>query len=179
MSEFLTAEDLELLEPASAVPPSPIPTQVVSNGEFLPGPKTPAQAEVESRIIAVADELAPRHGRNRRGFLASAAGMATAFAAMNTVYGPVFGVDPAEAAEPGAAVRSQMLSRVIEGHAVTLVNFGQVDRDACRRHMISQSDLEGALRQEGLDGLDNVKRMTLEPSGKLCIIKHDPCKPDP
>jgi uncharacterized membrane protein YcaP (DUF421 family) len=78
-----------------------------------------------------------------------------------------------------STVRSQMLSRVIEGHAVTLVNFGQVDRDACRRHMISQSDLEGALRQEGLDGLDNVKRMTLEPSGKLCIIKHDPCKPDP
>jgi hypothetical protein len=103
MSEFLTAEDLELLEPASIAFPTPIPTQVVSNGEFLPGPKTADQAEVEARIIAVADELAPRHGRNRRGFLASAAGMATAFAAMNTVYGPVFGVDPAEAAEPGAA----------------------------------------------------------------------------
>ncbi|HEX3996432.1 MAG TPA: hypothetical protein VHX39_35115 [Acetobacteraceae bacterium] len=55
------------------------------------------------RIAAEAGKLAPRHGLGRRGFLASAAGMATAFAAMNAVYGPVFGVDPAEAAEPGAA----------------------------------------------------------------------------
>ena len=38
-----------------------------------------------------------------------------------------------------------------------------------------------ALRQEGIDGeahVGNVKTMTLEPSGKLSVVKMDPCKPD-
>jgi uncharacterized membrane protein YcaP (DUF421 family) len=47
--------------------------------------------------------------------------------------------------------------------------------------MISEADLREALRQEGIDGeahLDNVKAVTLEPRGKLSVIKIDPCKPD-
>src|SRR5207248_7475314 len=44
------------------------------------------------------------HGLGRRGFLASAAGMAAAFLAMNEVFGSVFEVAPAEAAEPGVAI---------------------------------------------------------------------------
>ena len=103
MSEYLNPEGLELLQPAHTAFPSPIPTQVVSNGEFMPGPQTPAQAQVQARIAAETARLAPRHRLSRRGFLASTAGMAVAFGAMNAVYGPVFGVDPAEAAEPGVA----------------------------------------------------------------------------
>src|SRR4029453_15685023 len=41
---------------------------------------------------------------SRRSFLASSAGMAAAFLAMNEVFGSVFDVAPAEAAEPGVAV---------------------------------------------------------------------------
>ena len=41
---------------------SPVPTQVVSNGEFTPLPQSEDQARVEARIGALADELAPKHG---------------------------------------------------------------------------------------------------------------------
>jgi predicted TIM-barrel fold metal-dependent hydrolase len=81
----------------------PIPTQVVSNGEFNPPPQTREQREVEARVSALADQLGPRHGLSRRRFLASSAGMAAAFLAMNEVFGPLFDVSRAEAQVPGAA----------------------------------------------------------------------------
>ncbi len=78
---------------------SPIPTKLVSNEEFQPQPQTPAQREVEQRVLAHADELAPRLGLSRREFLRTGSGMATAFLAMNTVFGKFFNVSEAEAAE--------------------------------------------------------------------------------
>ncbi len=83
----------------------------MSNGEFGPSPQTGRQRDVENCIKDKADTFARRHGVSRRAFLASAAGMAAAFAAMNEVYGPLFGVDAAEADEPdAAAARIEALS---------------------------------------------------------------------
>ena len=82
---------------------SPIPTQMVSNGELLPARQGEAQRQVEARIKGLADELGGRQGLDRRRFLASSAGMAAAFIAMNEVYGPLFSVDKAEAAVPELA----------------------------------------------------------------------------
>jgi predicted TIM-barrel fold metal-dependent hydrolase len=82
---------------------SPVPTQMVSNGEFVPLPQTTQQRKVEARIKELADAAASRLGMDRRQFLRTASGMATAFLAMNEVFGPVFKVNPAEAAEPEAA----------------------------------------------------------------------------
>jgi predicted TIM-barrel fold metal-dependent hydrolase len=82
---------------------SPIPTQVVSNGEYNPPPQSEEQRRVEWRIKELAGELAPRHGMSRRRFLASSAGMAAAFLAMNEVFGPLFDVSRAEAQTPGTA----------------------------------------------------------------------------
>ncbi|HZR03067.1 MAG TPA: amidohydrolase family protein [Burkholderiales bacterium] len=76
---------------------SPVPTQVVSNGEYNPLPQTEAQAKVEALIKEMADVQAKRHGMDRRRFLQTSAGMATAFVAMNKVFGPVFDVSEAEA----------------------------------------------------------------------------------
>lgn len=74
-------------------------------------PQTPEQRRVEARVKELADTLAPRHGLDRRRFLASAAGMAAAFLAMNEVFGRVFEVAPAEAAQPGvAAARADALA---------------------------------------------------------------------
>ncbi len=101
---FISDTDLNNTVPAhKATSPTPIPTQIISNGEFNPLPQSPAQRRVEARIHALADDLGPRHGLNRRNFLASSAGMAAAFLAMNEVFGPVFGVSRAEAATPGVA----------------------------------------------------------------------------
>ena len=77
--------------------------------------------------------------------------------------------------------RSAKLAHIFEGEAVTLIDHGRIDHDARKRNMISEADLREALRQEGVDGekhANNVKMMTLEPSGKLSVIKVEPCKPD-
>ncbi|HZF15087.1 MAG TPA: amidohydrolase family protein [Steroidobacteraceae bacterium] len=101
---FLSDADLDKLAPAdSATPATPIPTQVVSNGEFTPLPQSEDQRRVEARIAALAEDYGRRHGLSRRKFLASSAGMAAAFIALNEVFGPTFSVAAAEAATPGAA----------------------------------------------------------------------------
>jgi uncharacterized membrane protein YcaP (DUF421 family) len=80
-----------------------------------------------------------------------------------------------------ATARSPFLARIVEGHAVKLAQDGRIDHELCRKHMISDSELAGALRQQGVDGdsgLENVKLMMLETSGKISVVKHDPCKAD-
>ena len=101
---FVSDSELATLTPAEQRDvASPIPTQVVSNGEFTPLPQSEDQRRVEARIGDLATELAPQHGMSRRGFLSSAAGMSAAFLAMNEVFGPVFTASRAEAATPGVA----------------------------------------------------------------------------
>src|SRR2546426_10747202 len=112
MPHYLSAHELGQTAPAELESfESPVPTQVVSNGEYNPLPQTREQRRVEARVKELAGDLAPRHGMNRRQFLASSAGMAAAFLAMNDVFGPVFDVSRAEAATPGVAdMRAQALS---------------------------------------------------------------------
>src|SRR5207237_33508 len=106
MPHYLSAHELGQTAPAELDPvESPIPTRVVSNGEYNPLPQTAEQRRVEARITQLADELSPRHGLSRRAFLASSAGMAAAFLAMNDVFGPVFDVARAEAQQPGVAAQ--------------------------------------------------------------------------
>jgi predicted TIM-barrel fold metal-dependent hydrolase len=85
-------------ETASAA--TPIPTQIVSNGEYLPPRQSSTQKRVEARINRLADANARRLGLNRRQFFRTGCGMAAAFVAMNEIYGNVFQVTPAEAREP-------------------------------------------------------------------------------
>src|SRR5262252_4204134 len=104
MPHFLSEDELQRTAPAeTAAFASPVPTQIVSNGEYNPLPQSREQARVEARIKDLAADLAPRHGMDRRRFLASTAGMAAAFLAMNEVFGPLFDVNPAEAQTPGVA----------------------------------------------------------------------------
>jgi predicted TIM-barrel fold metal-dependent hydrolase len=101
---YLSDEDLQAMAPAErAAAAGPIPTQIVSNGEFTPSAQTPQQRELEARIERLAAALGPLHGMSRRRFLASSAGMAAAFIAMNEVFGTLFEVSRAEAATPGVA----------------------------------------------------------------------------
>ncbi len=96
--------DLASLEPAERTSPrTPIPTQFVSSDEFMPRPQTRKQKQVEARVQELGSQLAKHQGMSRRRFFQTASGMAAAFVAMNDVYGPVFGVSPAEAATPELA----------------------------------------------------------------------------
>src|SRR3954447_14590934 len=113
MGSYLSERELARLAPADeAAFQSPVPTQMVSNGEFNPLPQTVDQRKVEERLKDLADTTGRKLGLDRRRFLRTGCGMAAAFVAMNDVYGPLFQVNPAEAAEPeAAAARSVGLSK--------------------------------------------------------------------
>jgi len=90
VSSNLTEEELAALMPSELCQyQTPIPTQIVSSDEFYPDPQNERQREVESRLLAMADDLGDKQGLDRRGFFKSAAGMAASFLAMNQVYGPL------------------------------------------------------------------------------------------
>jgi hypothetical protein len=113
MGNWLSEREQRLVagaEEASAA--TPIPTQIVSNGEYLPPRQSATQKKVERRIVELADANAARLGLNRRQFLRTSCGMAAAFVAMNEIYGGnVFQVTPAEAGEPELAqARAQGLA---------------------------------------------------------------------
>ncbi len=119
---WLTEEDrkrAELLAKRADLEHRPIPDQVVSNGEYRPMPQTPQQKRVAALIDEMADARAPKIGMDRRTFMQSSFGFATAFAAMNIVYGDVFGVAEAEtidadlAAEVAARYKNQF---ILDGH---------------------------------------------------------------
>jgi len=101
MTNRLSEDEYAQLEPAETRAfASPIPCQVISNGEFLPAPQGALQKQFEARLKQRAGILAQKQGLSRRGFLRTASGMASAFLTMNEVYGAVFQVSEAEAADP-------------------------------------------------------------------------------
>ena len=75
---------------------SPIPTRIVSNGEYMPPPQSEKQKRVEARIQQLADSAGKRLGITRRQFLLGSGGMAAAFLALNETFGRFFEVNPAE-----------------------------------------------------------------------------------
>jgi len=104
MGSFLSSEERRRLRHAeTGLPRQPIPTQMISNGEFTPQPQTEQQKLVEALVEQWSERYSRRFDMDRRSFLRSTGGMALAFLAMNQIYGDVFDVDAAEAQEPGAA----------------------------------------------------------------------------
>src|SRR5438309_10927055 len=111
MPHYLSDEELKRTAPAEVASfRSPVPTQIVSNGDINPLPQTREPQRVEARIKELADDLGRRHRMAPRQFLASSAAQAAARLAINDVFGPIFDVSRAAAANPQvAAQRAAML----------------------------------------------------------------------
>ena len=85
----MSPEDYERCRPATQVDrlEAAIPTHLTSNGEYFPPFfQTPQQQQVELRVNALADVGTRKLGMDRRRFLATTAGMAASFIAMNEVH---------------------------------------------------------------------------------------------
>jgi predicted TIM-barrel fold metal-dependent hydrolase len=87
---------------ASAEAPSPIPTRIASNEEFIPPPQSPQQKEFEARLTDLSARLARRQGVSRRDFLRTGSGIAAALIALNQVFGPCYDVHAEEAEDQKA-----------------------------------------------------------------------------
>ena len=105
MPHYLSDEELKRTSPAEIGSfRSPVPTQIVSNGEYNPLPQTREQQQVEARIKESGRRSrAPTRNGPPPGSSRARAGMAAAFLAMNEVFGALFDVAPAEAQTPGMA----------------------------------------------------------------------------
>src|SRR5262245_34277864 len=77
--------------------PSPIPTRIASNEEFIPPPQSPQQKEFEARLKDISERSARRQGLSRRDFLRTGSGMAGALLALNQAFGTVYDVRAEEA----------------------------------------------------------------------------------
>lgn len=69
------------------------------------------------------------------------------------------------------AARNRWVSKVLEGLPIGLARAGQLQTRAMLRESISQADLREALRQSGVDDVGNARLVTLEPSGKITVLK--------
>src|SRR5438445_3829755 len=100
MSSWFSPKDMKQVDHAEDLAfRSPVPTRMVSNGEYMPAPQTREQREVEDRIKVSSELLARTLGQSRRQFLQTSMGMATAFVAMNQVFGNIFHVDAEDVSE--------------------------------------------------------------------------------
>src|SRR5262249_11700741 len=82
---------------------SPMPTQAVSNEEFIPRRKSEPQQRVEHLIGEMSETRAKKLGIDRRRFMASTMGLATCFLAQNKVFSSqIWDVDEIETWEEAA-----------------------------------------------------------------------------
>lgn len=180
---FLSDDDMKALRPAEeAAFPGPIPTQIVSSDEYLPTPQTPKQREVEARLKDMGAALARHQGLSRRAFFRTAAGMASAFVAMNEVYGPIFQVSKAEAAVPEMATqRAQALKGqfIMDTHTHFLRDDTRLTNFVAAREAVGRSGANPALtgKPQTLEDLkfeNYFKEIYLDSDTKVALISSSP-----
>jgi uncharacterized protein len=183
VSGFLTRAELKKLKPAESISfPSPIPTQVVSSDEYYPQPQNKDQRKVEERIKTMGSKLARKQGLSRRAFLTTAAGMATAFLAMNQVYGSLFDVSEVEAATPELAeeragsLRDQF---IFDGHTHFLRDDTQLNAFVEMRQAIGDAGWNPELKRkkqtiEDLKFNNYYKEVYLDSDTKVALISSAP-----
>src|SRR5436190_24246270 len=89
---LLDAEQVAQCKRADIAEPlrSPIPTWMISNGEYMPVPQTEQQRRVEARIEELVATASDKLCISRRAFLRSPGGMADTVLAMNEGFGRFF-----------------------------------------------------------------------------------------
>jgi predicted TIM-barrel fold metal-dependent hydrolase len=179
---MLSHDELRQLSPAEDLYPSPIPVQSVSSDEFMAGPQTEKQREFEARVKRMGAATAKRLGMSRRRFFQSAAGMATAFLAMNETYGPLFGISRAEAQTPEMAdERARRLSGqfIMDMHTHFLRPGTRIKTFINQRNAVGKAGWNPGLKdkEQTIDDLmfqNYLKEIYLDSDTKVALISGAP-----
>ena len=67
--------------------------------------------------------------------------------------------------------RSQRIDWLTAGPPRVLVRDGVIDRRAMARELVNEDELWSLLRENGIERLEDVRTATLEPGGKLSVLK--------
>ena len=139
---------------------TPMPTQVVSNEEILPRPQSKNQRAVESLTMEWGEANAKKVGMDRRSFMRSTMGMATALLASNHVYGPYWEVHAEEALDPAATdekyPKGEYFVMDVQAH---FTNSWEVAADAGR---LTEAEPGGPTRDRGFRSREFLGNMGFE-----------------
>ena len=61
--------------------------------------------------------------------------------------------------------------RIVEGRGIDLANDGALNDKSCNIHSVSRADIDEALRGSGVTRIEDTSRVTLEPSGRITVLK--------
>jgi predicted TIM-barrel fold metal-dependent hydrolase len=134
----------------------PIPTQIVSNEEFIPWPRSRQQTLVEEALRETAAHASKRLGMSRREFLKTSGGMAAALVAMNSVFGTLFDVLQTEIFEPAAFAERQgdpFFIFDVQTHYVS-AGYDPTDAEGRRRGAVAKDALVALRRRARETGLN-------------------------
>jgi uncharacterized membrane protein YcaP (DUF421 family) len=67
-------------------------------------------------------------------------------------------------------LRSPLLDRLFEGRSAVLVEHGQLVTGQLRKQRVAEEDLELAMREHGIESLDQVQLAVLETDGTISIV---------
>lgn len=71
----------------------------------------------------------------------------------------------------GASYRSRRFERLVEGSPVVVIRDGIVDRRVMASERITDTELEIALRRQGVEQSSDVRLAVVEPSGEIsCVV---------
>jgi uncharacterized membrane protein YcaP (DUF421 family) len=69
------------------------------------------------------------------------------------------------------AYRFEPVAKFLDPQPEVLIRHGKVNRKAMKREMITMDELEGKLREEGVESIAEVRIARLETDGKLSVFK--------
>jgi uncharacterized membrane protein YcaP (DUF421 family) len=70
-------------------------------------------------------------------------------------------------------LRSPRLRELVEGSPTVLVSDGQYHEDAMRREGVDRAEVEMALREHGIAGVEAVRLAVLEPDGSISVVPQE------
>ena len=66
---------------------------------------------------------------------------------------------------------SRVLERLIDGTPREIITTGTINREVCRSEGITEQELGSALRQQAVASAKEVDRATVEPNGRITVVK--------
>jgi uncharacterized membrane protein YcaP (DUF421 family) len=70
-----------------------------------------------------------------------------------------------------ASYRFRFVEKLVSSRPIEIVRNGEMLRRNMRREFVTEEELMSALRQQGLDSVDQVKRATIEGEGAITVLK--------
>ena len=77
-----------------------------------------------------------------------------------------------------ASFHFPLIRDLVESPPLALIRDGKLQRRAMRQELISASELEAKLREQGIENIQEIKMAYLENDGEISVLRHDGQEPE-